>query len=185
MFFARISRGRTIREFVLGILLVPALLTLLWLVGFGYTALHMELFDEADLAGIVDSNMPVALFAMLDRLPFTWITSVFATLVILVFFVTSADSGSIVMAVLTSNGDPSPSLFKRVFWGLSTGASAAVLLAAGGLTPLQTAGLLTALPFSAVMLAICVSLWRGLHVTHTISRTEGETSANAERRRAG
>ena len=159
MFIARISRGRTIQEFVAGVLLVPTAFTFIWLTVFGNTALSMELFGEGGIAGLGTEQM---LFAMLDGLPLAQVSSVAATLVIITFFVTSSDSGSLVIDMLASGGNPDPPVGQRVFWAVSEGAVAAVLLLAGGLGALQTASITTGLPFTAILLLMCLSLYKGL-----------------------
>jgi len=162
MFIARISRGRTIREFILGVLLAPAGFTFIWLTVFGNTALWLERTGAAPLAETVQTNLPVALFVLLEQLPLGGITAALATLLVVTFFVTSSDSGSLVIDMMTSGGDPDPPLWTRVFWALTEGVVAAALLVAGGLTALQAASLTSALPFTAIMILICIGLWRGL-----------------------
>jgi choline/glycine/proline betaine transport protein len=179
MFIARISRGRTIRQFIGGVLLVPTLLTFIWLTVFGNTAIHMELFGSGGIADAVSSSLPTALFALLERLPLSSISVVLATMVVATFFVTSSDSGSLVIDILTSGGHAEPPVGQRVFWALTEGAVAAVLLVAGGLTALQTAVLTTALPFTVIMLIICVSLVKGLRAVPAASYVQ--RSAPAER----
>lgn len=159
MFIARISRGRTIQEFIGGVLLVPTAFTFIWLTVFGNTALNMEMFGDGGIAGLGTEQM---LFAMLDGLPLASISSVAATLVIITFFVTSSDSGSLVIDMLASGGNPDPPVGQRVFWALSEGAVAAVLLLAGGLGALQTASITTGLPFTVILLLMCFSLYKGL-----------------------
>ncbi len=159
MFIARISRGRTIQEFIGGVLLVPTAFTFVWLTIFGNTALNMELFGDGGISGLGTEQM---LFAMLDGLPLANITSIAATLVIITFFVTSSDSGSLVIDMLASGGNPNPPVGQRVFWALSEGAVAAVLLLAGGLGALQTAAITTGLPFTVILLLMCISLYKGL-----------------------
>ncbi|MFW6174833.1 MAG: BCCT family transporter [Chloroflexota bacterium] len=162
MFIARVSRGRTIREFVTGVLLVPTALTFIWLAVFGNTALHVELFGGGGIGEAVLESTPTALYALLDTMPFTIVASALATVVIIVFFVTSSDSGSLVIDILTSDGDPDPPVVQRIFWALTEGLVAAALLLAGGLLALQTAAISTALPFTVVMLVICYGLYKGL-----------------------
>ncbi len=163
MFIARISRGRTIREFIAGVLLVPVGVSFAWLSVFGDTALYFEMFQgDASIATAVQTNLPVALFVMLEHLPWAAITSVVATLLVVTFFVTSSDSGSLVIDILTAGGDPDPPIPQRIFWALTEGAVAAVLLVAGGLTALQTAAITTGLPFALVLLFICYNLVKGL-----------------------
>lgn len=162
MFIARISRGRSIREFVGGVLLAPVLMTFLWFVVFGETAIHMELFGPGGMAAAVARSVPTALFEMLDRLPLATVTSAIATLMVVTFFVTSADSGALVIDIIASAGNPDPPWQSRTFWAVLTGVVAAVLLLAGGLEALQTAAIATALPFAVVMVLMCVSLVIGL-----------------------
>lgn len=185
MFIARVSRGRTIRQFIGGVLLVPTLLTFIWLTVFGNTALHMELFGEGGISTAVSQSLPTALFALLERLPFSSVSVILATLVVATFFVTSSDSGSLVIDILTSGGDPDPPVGQRVFWALIEGAVAAVLLVAGGLAALQTAVITTALPFCVIMLVICVSLVKGLRSVPKTSYVERYAPAEVSSGEAG
>lgn len=164
MFIARISRGRTIREFVVGVLLVPALFTFLWMTVFGNTAIQLDLSGAADIATTAVNDMPVALFATLEQLPFSVVASGLATLLVITFFVTSADSGALVIDTITSGDAPNPPVWQRVFWAVSAGVVAAVLLVAGGLEALQTAAIASALPFTLVMIFICYGLLRALQM---------------------
>ncbi|WP_166039044.1 BCCT family transporter [Sphingosinicella sp. YJ22] len=164
MFIARISRGRTIREFVVGVLLVPSLFTFLWMTVFGNTAIQMDLSGAADLATTAVNDMPVALFETLEQLPFSVVASGLATLLVITFFVTSADSGALVIDTITSGDAPNPPVWQRVFWAVSAGVVAAVLLVAGGLEALQTAAIASALPFTVVMVFICYGLLRALQM---------------------
>ena len=163
MFIARISRGRTIREFIVGVMLIPAGFTFLWLSIFGNSALFMELGSQGgEISSAVTADMPTALYVFLERLPWTNIVSLFATLLIVTFFVTSSDSGSLVIDIITSGGNDDPPTWQRVFWAISEGVVASVLLVAGGLNALQTAAISSALPFAVVMLFICYGLYKGL-----------------------
>ncbi|EJW09355.1 High-affinity choline uptake protein BetT [Rhodovulum sp. PH10] len=162
MFIARISRGRTIREFVTGVLLVPVLFTFLWMTVFGNTAIALDLSGAAPLAATVANDLPVALFETLEHLPLATVSSAIAVLLIVTFFVTSADSGALVIDMITSGGVDSPPVWQRVFWAVSAGVVAAVLLVAGGLKALQTAAIASALPFAIVMVFICYGLLRAL-----------------------
>ena len=164
MFIARISRGRTIREFVMGVLLVPSLFTFLWMTVFGNTAIEMDLNGAADIAATAVDNMPVALFETLDHLPLSVVASGLATLLVITFFVTSADSGALVIDTITSGDAPNPPVWQRIFWAVSAGVVAAVLLVAGGLQALQTAAIASALPLTLVMVFICYGLLRALHM---------------------
>jgi choline/glycine/proline betaine transport protein len=162
VFVARISKGRTIREFVAGVLLVPTLVAFLWLAVFGGAGLNAQLFGDGGVAEAVDRDVALSLHAMLDTLPWSAITGVLATLVIVVFFITSSDSGSFVDDMVTSGGHPSPPRPQRVFWAVSEGAVAATLLIAGGLTAMQNAAIATGLPMSVLLVVACWSLARGL-----------------------
>jgi len=162
MFIARISRGRTIREFITGVLFVPVLFTFLWMTVFGNTAISLDLGGIAPVAQTVADNLPVALFEVLEQLPFPMVASGIATLLVITFFVTSADSGALVIDMITSGAAPNPPVWQRIFWAICAGVVAAVLLLAGGLKALQTAALASALPFAVVMLFICYGLLRAL-----------------------
>lgn len=154
VFLARISYGRTVREFVLGALLVPALFTFGWMTVFGDSALYIELFGGGGLAEAVQHSMSDALFAFLDHYPLPMLLSVGAIVIIATFFVTSADSGALVVAMIASNGHHEAKFAPRVTWAISMGVLAAGLLFAGGLNALQTAAIVTGLPFALVLLVI-------------------------------
>jgi len=162
MFIARISRGRTIREFVGGVLLVPVLFTFLWMTVFGNTAIALDLSGVAPIVQTVSDNLPVALFEVLEQLPFSVVTSGIATLLVITFFVTSADSGALVIDMITSGAAPHPPVWQRIFWAGCAGLVAAVLLLAGGLEALQTAAVASALPFAVIMVFICYGVLRAL-----------------------
>ena len=162
MFIARISKGRTIREFIVGVLLVPVLFTFLWMTVFGNTAIGLDMSGAAPIAAIVEDNLPVALFAMLEQLPFSSLAAGVATLLIVTFFVTSADSGALVIDTITSGATDGSHVWQRIFWAVTAGAVASVLLLAGGLQALQTAAIASALPFALVMVFICFGLLRAL-----------------------
>ncbi|WP_088335342.1 BCCT family transporter [Sphingomonas mucosissima] len=164
MFIARISRGRTIRQFVGGVLLVPTLFTFLWMTVFGNTAIAFDLSGTAGIADTVANNLPVALFETLEQLPLSTFFSGVATLLIITFFVTSADSGALVIDMITSGAAENPPVWQRVFWAVCAGSVAAVLLVAGGLQALQTAAIASALPFAVVMVFICYGLLRALQM---------------------
>ena len=163
MFIARISRGRTIREFILGVLFVPSGFTFLWFTTFGNSGLWLEMQDMGvGLASAVETNMPVAIFVMLEQLPLTTVTSALATMLIVTFFVTSSDSGSLVIDIISSGGAENPPVWQRIFWAVSEGAVAATLLLAGGLAALQTAAITSALPLIIVMILVCYGLMKAL-----------------------
>ncbi|MDX5396265.1 MAG: BCCT family transporter [Hymenobacteraceae bacterium] len=162
IFIARVSKGRKIREFVLGVLIVPSLLSFLWMSAFGSTALHQVLAGETAVSEAVALDMSTALFVFFEQLPFSSILSVIGILLVAGFFVTSSDSGSLVVVNLTSGGRPNPSVGVRIFWALTGGAIAAVLLLGGGLQALQTAVIVSGLPFVVILMIMCYSLYKGL-----------------------
>ena len=163
MFIARVSRGRTIREFVIGVLLMPAGFTFIWLSIFGNSALFLELAGSGvGISEAVVNDMPTALFVLLQHLPWTSAVSFVAIILIVIFFVTSSDSGSLVIDVITSGGNENAPVWRRVFWAVSQGVVASVLLLAGGLSALQTASISSAFPFAFVMLFICLGLLKGI-----------------------
>ncbi|GEL44894.1 choline transporter [Cellulomonas hominis] len=168
VFIARISRGRTVREFVGGVLLVPTLVCFLWFSVLGGSALHTELFGGGGLVGPGGEVVPEnALFDLLAGLPGGAVLSVGAIVLVALFFITSADSGALVVSMLSAGGDPEPRTPLRVLWAALGGVLAIALLLAGGLTALQTAAILIALPFSVVMIGMVVSTSRALHAEHT------------------
>lgn len=170
MFIARISRGRTIREFVVGVLLVPSGFTFLWFTVFGNTALTMQLAGTAQMVDAVQADVAVALFQFLGHLPFAGISMTIATLLVVTFFVTSSDSGSLVIDIITSGGEPEPPVWQRVFWAVTEGVVAAVLLLAGGLAALQTGAIASGLPLAAILLVVCYGLFTALR--HDVQRQE-------------
>ncbi len=164
MFIARVSRGRTIREFLIAVLLVPVVFTTIWMSAFGGGGIDQVREGVGALAeGIGDHTL--ALFQMLEQLPFYQFTSLLAILLVLVFFVTSSDSGSLVIDTITSGGKTNAPKSQRIFWVIAEGVIAAVLLAVGGsaaLEALQAGAVSAGLPFTLVLLAMCVSLALGL-----------------------
>ena len=162
MFIARISRGRTIKEFILGVLIVPSLITFLWLSSFGGSALFLELNGIADLSTAVQSNVATSLFVLLEQFPLGTITSIVGIFLVTSFFVTSSDSGSLVIDSLTAGGKLDAPVPQRIFWAMTEGAVAAVLLIGGGLGALQTAAIITGLPFALILMIMSYSLVLGL-----------------------
>lgn len=162
-FIAKVSRGRTIREFLIGVLFVPSALTFLWMTVFGNSAIDAIMNHGATyLSEAVSTDVSVALFKFFEHLPFSNLLSVIALCLVVTFFVTSSDSGSLVIDNLTSGGDDSAPVWQRIFWALLEGVVAAVLLLAGGLQALQTAAIASAMPFLLVMLLMCLGLYRAL-----------------------
>jgi len=158
MFIARISRGRTIRVFIFGNLIAPTILTLIWLGTFGGTALELETSGAAMLSQVAQESPSKGLFEFFGALPLTTLMAGMATLVLVTFFVTSSDSGSLVIDMITAGGDPDPPRSQRIFWAVSEGVVAALLLSAGGLQALQAASVSAGLPFSIIMLFMCAGL---------------------------
>lgn len=163
MFIARISRGRTIRQFIFGVLLVPAGFSFAWMTVFGDTALSLHLTGTTTaVSEAVSQDVTLALFVFLEQFPFGLYVSWFAMALIVFFFVTGADSSALVIDTLTSGGREDGPVARRVFWAIISGVIGAVLLSSGGLDALQTASIAGALPFTFVMLLMCWGLWKGL-----------------------
>ncbi|MGD6968638.1 BCCT family transporter [Rossellomorea vietnamensis] len=153
-FVARVSKGRTIREFILGVLIIPPLIACLWIAVFGGTALYSDLNNGTAIAEAVNNDVTVALFETYAHLPFTEVLSVLSILLIFTFLVTSADSATYILASMTTGGSLTPSTLVKIIWGVLMAAIAAVLLLAGGLGALQTASLISALPFTVIIFVI-------------------------------
>lgn len=167
MFIARISRGRTIREFVLGVLLVPTCFVALWMSIFGNNAISLILDSGmTELGKQVSNDVSVALFVFLEQLPFSTLTQTIAVCLIVIFFVTSADSGSLVINILSCNGSDNPPNWMRIFWTSTIGVVAFVLLYAGGLSALQTMTIVSALPVSIILLFAVYGLFKVLIVDY-------------------
>ena len=162
MFIARISRGRTIREFVGGVLLGPTVAGMVWLTVFGDSALYEELFGTGGIAAAVTEDTSTAIFVLLERFPLAPVTMVACTICVVLFFVTSSDSASLVIDTIASGGATNPPVWQRVFWAVLEGVVAATLLLGGGLEALQTAAITTALPFCIVLIVACWALARSL-----------------------
>ncbi len=173
-FIARISRGRTIQEFVIGVVSVPFLMTLLWLTVFGNSALYEELFSSGGLGDAIIENSAFGLFSLLDRYPFAEFTSILAVFLIVVFFITSADSGAYVLGMIAAGGKETPSVALRVLWAVLVSILAAIFLVGGGLLALRTASILTGLPFAIVLVVLSISLLKGMHLE--LQATEKNTS---------
>ncbi len=162
MFIARISKGRSIREFILGVLIVPSLITFFWISAFGSTSIQQALLGDQTILNAVDDNVATALFVFLEDFPFAVVLNIIGVILIAGFFVTSSDSGSLVVDSLTSGGKIDAPVGQRVFWAVAEGAVAAVLLIGGGLQALQTASIVTGLPFAFILLFMCYSLYIGV-----------------------
>lgn len=162
MFIARVSYGRSIREFLLGVLLVPSVLTFIWLAIFGGTALHGALYDNMNIVSAVKADTSDALFSLLGHFPLHLVTSTITVLSIIIFFVTSSDSGALVIDIITAGGHLDSHFTQRIFWACMVGIIAIVLLIGGGLSALQTASITSGLPFSIILAFMCLSLIKAL-----------------------
>jgi glycine betaine transporter len=162
LFIARVSRGRTIREFLLGVVIAPTLVGFVWFAVFGGAALHLEIFGQAHLAEVAAKDSSLALFALLQQLPLSVVTSALATLLVVVFFVTSGDSATLVLATMSHDGDPQPPNRSKIIWGVLVAGIAIALLLAGGLKAVQTATIVFALPFSLVLVLMAAALVRAV-----------------------
>ncbi|MGE0845479.1 MAG: BCCT family transporter [Flavobacteriaceae bacterium] len=164
MFIARVSRGRTVREFIICVLIIPTLVSVLWMTAFGGTAILQYLNDGYQgVAETVNNWTPeLSLFKMLEPLPLTHISSFVGIVLVIVFFVTSSDSGSLVIDTITAGGKLDAPVAQRVFWACFEGLVAIALLLGGGLASLQAAAIATGFPFAIVLLLMCVSTMKGL-----------------------
>lgn len=162
VFIARISRGRTIREFIAGVMLLPCSIMFFWFSAFGGVAIDISLGGDPALVEATKEGYGNTMFALLEYFPWSSVTSVFAVVLIVLWFVTSSDSGSYVIDMLTAGGDPNPPKVQRIFWAISEGAVASVLLLAGGLSALQAAAVIAGFPFAVVIALIAFGLLKAL-----------------------
>jgi len=186
MFIARISYGRTVREFITCVLIIPTLVSILWLSTFGGTSVAQVINDgyTGVIGTITDWHPELSLFKMLEPLPFSNVASILAIVLVATFFVTSSDSGSLVIDTITAGGNLHPPVAQRVFWAIAEGLVATALLLGGGLAALQAASISMGVPFALILLAMCVSLVVALHedsaTSVTDSVTVGETHPTKE-----
>ena len=164
MFIARVSRGRTVRQLVGCMLVVPMLVSALWMNVFGATAIsnYLDGGQTAVVEAVQAQQPELALFRMLEALPLAGVTSIIGIVLVVIFFVTSSDSGSLVIDTITAGGKLDAPVAQRVFWCAFEGVVAITLLVSGGLVALQTAALMTGFPFALVLLGMCYSTWKGL-----------------------
>jgi len=162
LFIARISKGRTIKEFVLGVVLIPTAVNIAWISIFGSTAFHIELFEQGGMSELVNENIATALFSLLEHYPMPLLSIFFVVVAGVIFFVTSSDSGSLVIDFLSNGGKEKTKVWLRVFWALLEGVVAATLVFGGGLVALQTGSLVTGLPVCILMLLMCYSIIKAL-----------------------
>ncbi|OOE46113.1 BCCT transporter [Salinivibrio kushneri] len=160
MFIARVSRGRTVREFITCVLLIPSAASVLWMTSFGGTAIDQ--FVNEGYTAVVDAELSLTLFAMLEGLPLATITSFIGIILVIVFFVTSSDSGSLVLDTISAGGKMDVPVSQRVFWASFEGLVAVALILGGGLVALQAMAVSTGFPFAVVLLVATVSLFKGL-----------------------
>ncbi|MBN9675365.1 BCCT family transporter [Salipiger bermudensis] len=162
VFIARISRGGTVREFMLGVMLLPCTIMFFWFTAFGGTAISISLGGDQALVEATQENYANTMFVLLEYFPLSSLTALFTTVLIVMWFVTSSDSGSFVIDMLTAGGDPNPPKIQRIFWAVAEGAVASVLLLAGGLEALQAAAVVAGFPFAVVLFLIAWALVRAL-----------------------
>jgi BCCT family betaine/carnitine transporter len=160
MFIARVSYGRTVREFITWVLIIPTIIGIIWMSTFGGTALEQYINDG--YRGVADSVPELALFQMLQGLPFSGLVSGMSVILIAIFFVTSADSGALVIDTITAGGKMNVPVQQRVFWCVLTGLVALALMLGGGIASLQALTVSIGLPFGMILLLMCVSLFKGL-----------------------
>ncbi|GGA61968.1 choline transporter [Pseudoclavibacter endophyticus] len=166
VFIARISRGRTVRQFIAGVLLVPTIVGFIWFSVMGGSGLFRQFFGEGDLVQDGEVSPEGVLFQVIGDLPLGDVLSVLTIIVVAIFFITSSDSGSLVVDMLASGGHPNPPVWSRVLWAVLEGALAITLLLAGGLGALQAGSLITALPFSIILILMCIATVRALRYEH-------------------
>lgn len=169
MFIARVSRGRTVREFIICVLVVPSTVAIFWMTAFGGTAIHQYIVEGYQ--GVANADLSLKLFAMLDLLPFSQITSLLGIFLVIVFFITSADSGALVIDTITAGGKTDAPTSQRVFWCTFEGLVAIALMLGGGLAATQAMAISTGLPFTIVLIVACISLVKGL-MTEPRSKTK-------------
>jgi choline/carnitine/betaine transport len=162
VFLARISRGRTIRGFIMGVLVVPTVVFFTWFTVFGGTAIHVDMFQDGTIAERTTADINSAFFATLDVFPFASVTSAVAILLVVMFFVSGADANTYVLSMLTSGGSLTPRRSVLILWGLLTGVTAVVLMLAGGLNAIQNTVIVTSLPFLVIIAGVAVAFWKEL-----------------------
>lgn len=169
-FIARVSKGRTVKEFIIGVIVIPTAVSFIWMSVFGGTAIFQQMNGISDLASTVAIDESLALFALVENLPLSAILSFVGMVLVIVFFVTSSDSGSLVVDHLTSGGKLDSPVPQRIFWAAMEGVIAATLLVGGGLSALQTASVITGLPFTIILLIMIYSLYLGLRQEFLVER---------------
>jgi glycine betaine transporter len=179
VFLARISRGRTIRGFITGVLVVPSLVFFTWFTVFGGTAIHIDMFEGGDIAAQTTADINSAFFAMLDHFPLSGVTSVVAIILVVMFFVSGADANTYVLSMLTSGGSLNPRRPVLILWGALTGVTAIVLMLAGGLDALQNTVIVTSAPFLVIIAGLAVAFWKELSSDRHAAAAGVATAAGA------
>src|SRR5918992_1115950 len=188
VFIARISRGRTIREFIVGVILAPSVVSFVWFAILGGSAIDLQLTGTANIAEIAANNQPAALFSTLQQFPLFWLMALVTITLVALFFVSGADAASVVMGMLSTGGNLSPRPWNLIVWGTFTGAAAAICLLAGAiqgsvdaaLLALQSVAIASAAPFVLILIGLCFSILKALRA----ERTAGENPQEGGRRRA-
>lgn len=179
VFLARISRGRTIRGFVMGVLVVPTVVFFTWFTVFGGTAIHVDMFEKGTIAKQTAADINSAFFATLDNFPLATVTSAIAIVLVVMFFVSGADANTYVLSMMTSNGDLNPHRRVLILWGVLTGLTAIALLLAGGLNALQNTVIVTSAPFLVIIAGLAVSFWKELNADRKAARHTSDTGKSA------
>jgi glycine betaine transporter len=156
------SRGRTIRGFIVGVLVVPSVVFFTWFTVFGGTAIHVDMVEGGDIAKRTAADINSAFFATLEHFPLAPVTSVIAIILVLIFFISGADANTYVLGMMTSGGSLTPRRTVLILWGVLTGVCAVVLMLAGGLTALQNTVIVASLPFLVIIAGLAVSFWKEL-----------------------
>ena len=178
-FIARISKGRTVREMAVYGVIVPSLFSFLWMSVLGETALDMQLNDTADLANVVANDSSMGLFKMLEQLPLYELTALISIFLVGTFFITSSDSGSLVVDYMTSGGKLDTPAGQKVFWAFMEGAIAIALLVGGGLAALQSASISTGFPFAVILILVSISLVKGMQKDPQLKQDKTKNSADS------
>jgi glycine betaine transporter len=189
VFIARISRGRTIREFVFGVVLAPSVVSFVWFSVLGGSAINLQLTGAANIAKLAAANQPAALFSTLQQFPLFWLTALIAIILVALFFISGADAASVVMGMLSSKGDLHPRAWNIIVWGVFTGAAAAVCLLAGAiqgsvdaaLLALQSVAIASAAPFVLILIGLCFSIMKALRAEQLPTVTPGREAPEAGR----
>ena len=190
VFIARISRGRTIREFVFGVILAPSVVSFVWFSVLG-GLLNLQLTGAANISKLAAANPPAALFATLQEFPLFWLTAMIAIILVALFFVSGADAASVVMGMLSSKGDLHPKSWNIIVWGVFTGSAAAVCLLAGAIQgsvdaalALQSVAIASAAPFVLILIGLCFSIMKALRAEQLVAAPGREAPSRAGRRPA-